>query len=294
MQFGLKVDVCTYAGMRFGVPALLQLFEALNVRASFFVCCGPDHSGRALRRVFRRGFFEKMRRTSAVSTYGWRTLLYGTLLPGPKVAQRCQQTMREVLSRGHELAMHGYDHVFWQDRMPRLSVDELRAELGRARAAFTAGAGVAPQAFGAPGWQCTLRSMQCEDELALRYHSDTRGYAPYYPQIDGETFKTLEIPTTLPTLDETLGRISHDEADLVQWYDEQLRPGLNVYTAHAEMEGRQQLAWMRAWIETVQRRAPIRRLIDVAAESSGAPAARITASPIAGRSGTVATQEPLP
>ena len=84
---GLKVDVDTLRGYREGVPNLLGLLEELSVKASFFFSMGPDNSGKALVRVFRPGFLEKMRRTSAVSTYGWRTLLYGTLLPAPLIVE---------------------------------------------------------------------------------------------------------------------------------------------------------------------------------------------------------------
>jgi peptidoglycan/xylan/chitin deacetylase (PgdA/CDA1 family) len=291
MHLALKVDVCTYAGMRHGVPALMRLFDELGVRASFFVACGPDHSGRAIRRVLRPGFFEKMRRTNVVGTYGWKTLLYGTLLPGPHIARRCAPLLRELLGAGHEVAMHGYDHVYWHDQLPHLSPEAVAAEIGRAHGAFADAVGAAPQAFGAPGWQCTPTSFACEDTLGLRYHSDTRGHAPYLPEMEGRRFRTVEIPTTMPTLDETFGRVGVTDPELVRFYDTQLQPGLNVYTAHAEMDGRTQLPWLRAWLRSVQQQARITRLIDVAVELGDVPVARVKPEPIAGRSGNVASQE---
>ncbi|MBI3786502.1 MAG: polysaccharide deacetylase family protein [Deltaproteobacteria bacterium] len=291
MQLALKVDVCTFAGMQQGVPALMQTFGELGIHASFFVTCGPDHSGRAIRRVFRRGFFEKMRRTNAVGTYGWKTLLYGTLLPGPHVARRCAALLRELVSRGHEVAMHGYDHVYWHDKLAQLPPDEVAAEVQRAKAAFCAAVGSAPQAFGAPGWQCSAASFASEDSLGLQYHSDTRGFAPYRPEMDGRRFTTIEIPTTMPTLDETYGRVGTSDAELVRFYDAQLNLGLNVYTAHAEMDGRGQLSWLKAWLQSVQKQASIVRLIDVATELGDVPYARVVPGPIAGRAGTVAWQE---
>ena len=62
----VKVDVCTHAGLRDGVPALMRLFDELGIRASFFVSLGPDHSGRAIRRILRPGFLNKMLRTPSV------------------------------------------------------------------------------------------------------------------------------------------------------------------------------------------------------------------------------------
>ncbi len=72
-QLVLKVDVDTYVGMRDGVPALQRALDARGLLASVYVSCGPDHSGRALRRVFKPGFLAKMLRTNAPGMYGWRT-----------------------------------------------------------------------------------------------------------------------------------------------------------------------------------------------------------------------------
>ena len=44
-------------------------------------------TGRALRRVFRPGFLSKVKRTSVISHYGIKTLMYGTLLPGPHIGR---------------------------------------------------------------------------------------------------------------------------------------------------------------------------------------------------------------
>jgi undecaprenyl phosphate-alpha-L-ara4FN deformylase len=79
MQVALKVDVDTLRGTQEGVPELLRLFDQYQVRATFLFSLGPDHTGRALRRVFRPGFLAKVRRTSVASHYGLKTLMYGTL-----------------------------------------------------------------------------------------------------------------------------------------------------------------------------------------------------------------------
>jgi len=289
-ELGLKIDVCTYAGLRDGVPALLRLFDELGVRASFFVALGPDHSGRAIRRIFRPGFLAKMRRTNAVSTYGWRTVLYGTLLPGPQIARSCRDVLRRVAAAGHEVAMHGYDHVYWQDRLPHLSADAVAAEMGRARATYEEVLGSAPQAFGAPGWQCTPASFAAEDALGLVYHSDTRGHAPFVPQMSGRQFATLEIPVTLPTLDECYGTIGTTPEAVASYYAAQLHPGLNVYTAHAEMEGIGQLPHLRAFLEAVRPHVPVHRLIDIARGLRDIPPGTVVPGPIEGRHGTVALQ----
>ena len=61
MKLALKVDVDTYEGMRDGVPQLLGLLRSLKITASFFIPFGPDESGKAVFRVFKKkGFLKKM------------------------------------------------------------------------------------------------------------------------------------------------------------------------------------------------------------------------------------------
>ena len=111
MKLGLKIDVDTLRGTQEGVPRLAQLLKKHNAGATFLFSLGPDHTGRALRRIFRPGFFSKVSRTSVVEHYGIQTLLYGTLLPGPDIGRRCAQVMRDVRDAGFEVGVHCWDHV---------------------------------------------------------------------------------------------------------------------------------------------------------------------------------------
>jgi peptidoglycan/xylan/chitin deacetylase (PgdA/CDA1 family) len=292
---GLKVDVCTYDGLRLGVPNLLRLFRRHGVRASFFVALGPDTTGRAIVRAFRTGFLSKLRRTQALRTYGIRTILSGTLLPSRHVGRRLAPVLREILAAGHELAIHGYDHRRWQDRVTRMDEGSIQDELRRAVEIYREVAGREPRGFGAPGWQLSSASLQLLEKLDLAYASDTRGTQPFYPRIHGRTLRTLQLPTTLPTLDEVLGMNGVDAggyADLVRrrvagspW---------NVLTLHAEMEGSRFLNAADRLLQMLQEaRAaciPLEVLADrVRAErGEGIPAAEIVLRPIRGRAGTVA------
>src|SRR5258706_16326417 len=116
-KLAVKRDADTSAGTRDGVPRRVETLKRHGAGATFLFSLGPDHTGRAIRRVFRPGFFSKVQRTSVLEHYGLKTLLYGTLLPGPDIGRRCAGILRDARAAGHETGIHTWDHVLWQDHM---------------------------------------------------------------------------------------------------------------------------------------------------------------------------------
>jgi peptidoglycan/xylan/chitin deacetylase (PgdA/CDA1 family) len=238
IRLALKVDVDTDRGTREGVPNLVADCQAVDVPACFLFSLGPDQTGRAITRVLRPGFFKKVSRTSVVQIYGVRTLLNGTLLPAPHIGRRNAATMRAVREAGFEVGIHCHNHYRWQDYVQTMSLAEVRAEFVAARAEFLRIFGFESLTAGAAGWQSNARSREVYDEANLLYASDARGGRPFFPRIDGKVFKTVEIPSTLPTFDELMGRPEYPDEKIVPHYLSLLREdGVNVFTIHAEIEG---------------------------------------------------------
>ena len=297
LQVAIKVDVDTWIGLKEGVPRLLALFRQYTIPASFFIAFGPDNSGKALWRIFKRGFLHKMWRTNAVRLYGVKTLLCGTLLPAPIIGDMAPELLRAVLDDGHELGIHGYDHVLWQDRLQGLGEAGITNEIERAVASYVKTLKISPQSFAAPGWQATDTSLAVQDRHGFLYCSDTRGVFPFMPMMQGQTYQTLQIPTTLPTLDEVLGLDGMQGERVNDFFLSQLRSDrLNVHTIHAEVEGRTQLAVFASLLEhlAVQGVAYV-KLCDEAKAllhqgSDKLPRAAIQLRPIHGRAGEVACQ----
>src|ERR1700732_1673745 len=150
-RIGLKVDVDTLRGTREGVPRLMALLRKHGVDATFYFSVGPDHTGRAMRRVFRRGFAQKVARTSVLKHYGLKTLLYGVLLPGPDIGLRAGAVMRSVNDGGFEVGLHTYDHVLWQDYVAGASAAWTRMEFERGMNAFERVFGFFPKSHAAAG-----------------------------------------------------------------------------------------------------------------------------------------------
>jgi undecaprenyl phosphate-alpha-L-ara4FN deformylase len=136
MQLALKIDVDIRIGLREGVPRLIELLRRYEIRASFFVSFGPDHSGRVIRRIWRPSFLLKMLRTNPLRLYGFKTLLSGTLLPSAPVGAENPDQLRAIVADGHELGIHGYDHVRWQDRLEKMTEAEIGSELGKSMSAY--------------------------------------------------------------------------------------------------------------------------------------------------------------
>jgi len=238
LRLALKVDVDTDRGTREGVPNLVADLQAVGAPAAFLFSLGPDQTGRAITRVLRPGFFKKVSRTSVVQIYGVRTLLNGTLLPAPHIGRRNADVMRAVRAAGFEVGIHCFNHYRWQDYVQTMPLAGVRAEFEAARAEFLRIFGTAALTAGAPGWQSNARSRAVYDEAGLLYASDTRGGAPFFPRVDGQVFKTLEIPSTLPTFDELMGRPEYPDEKIVDHYLGLLSTEqVNVFTLHAEIEG---------------------------------------------------------
>src|SRR3989442_11433392 len=136
-RVALRIDVDTLRGTRDGVPAMLEDLRTAGVRASFYFSLGPDRSGRAIFRAFtKRGFVRKMVRTNALKMYGFRTALYGTLWGAPNISDHSSAILRACEEAGHEVGLHAWDHVQWQDGLHKLSRQAVRELLLRGVSAF--------------------------------------------------------------------------------------------------------------------------------------------------------------
>jgi undecaprenyl phosphate-alpha-L-ara4FN deformylase len=299
VEVALKIDVDTHQGLEHGVPRLAEMLEREGIAASFYIAMGPDNSGRAVLRVFRnRGFLSKMFRTRAVSMYGTRTILSGTILPSRPIALSFPGILRELRTRGFETGVHGYDHVRWQDHLDEIGGRGVRDELEDAFEVYRAIFGEAPRSFAAPGWRTNDAALVALDGMALDYRSDTRGDSPYRCVVNGKVLATPEIPTTMPTLDEVMGRRDLPDATALKNFYLGLckTDALNVHTIHAETEGMGQLENFTALVRALKDRgARFVRLREVASRLNRAelPACQVVRSTLPGRAGWISAQGPV-
>lgn len=290
MKLAIKVDVDTLKGYREGVPRLLELFERRQIRASIFFSFGPDNSGKAIRRIFRKGFISKMARTKAPALYGLKTLLYGTLLPAPLIVPSDPAIFRAAAA-AHDCGLHAWDHVYAQDNLYRISREEFLMLFEKAAKIFEELSGSKVLSYAAPGWQCSGAAFSAVDELGLKYASDTRGYGPFYPVWRGKDYKTVQIPTTLPTMDEILGLPGVTDETLPDIWLKMMTNEWNVLTVHAEMEGISKLHVFERFLEKTAGHGVEFFTLGEAAATAEPLRAAVREDTVAGRAGTLAVQE---
>jgi undecaprenyl phosphate-alpha-L-ara4FN deformylase len=296
MRLALKVDVDTLRGTLEGVPNLVRMLRHHGVNATFLFSLGPDHTGRALRRIFRPGFLKKVMRTSVGANYGLKTLCYGTLLPGPDIGRKTAHLMREVRDAGFDVGIHCYDHIRWQDNVATKGEEWTRHEITRAAERFMEIFGVPARTHGAAGWQMNEHAFCMEEELQFAYCSDTRGTHPFLPLVAGRPLACPQLPTTLPTLDELIGVDGITEDTVVSEIlrrSEQSGPCGHVYTLHAELEGMRFMpvfeALLSGWSERGYQIHSLKEL-SLGLDVSSLPVHRVMSSEIEGRTGMLSIQ----
>jgi peptidoglycan/xylan/chitin deacetylase (PgdA/CDA1 family) len=234
----LKVDVDTRRGMEEGVPVLLDLLKERRLPAAFFLSFGPDNSGRAVFKLLSNPRFAlKMAKTNAPGLYGFRTALYGTLLPAPLIGAALPDLCRRIEGEGHEAELHAWDHRSWQDSLPRRDEAWVRDWFDRGLDAYGKALGHAPRAFGAPAWTLSPAAVSVLSRHRWEYLSTTRAKEPFVLEGTG----AAELPSDLPCLEE-VGGAKGAAAILAALGG----GGTHVLPVHAEAEGG---IWRGAFLE---------------------------------------------
>ena len=295
VHIALKVDVDTLRGTREGTPNLYRLLDQLKIRATFLFSVGPDHTGRAIKRAFRPGFFSKVQRTSVLEHYGLKTLLYGTLLPGPDIGREGAEIIREAARSGHEVGVHCWDHVLWQDHVATKDPEWTQKQMRLAHNRLGDILGRAPQTHGAAGWQMNDAALAFEQTLGYRYASDSRGTSAFTPVVNGQALSCIQMPTTLPTFDELIGLNGVTEQSVAAplLAQTEARDRDHVFTLHSELEGQKLLpsfeGLLRGWLAQGYRLGSMAEQAE-RIDRSKLPKGRVVMGELAGRSGVLALQ----
>jgi undecaprenyl phosphate-alpha-L-ara4FN deformylase len=292
MIVGLRIDLDTWRGTSEGVPELCRILADRSLTASFFFSLGPDNMGRHLWRLLQPAFLWKMLRSRSASLYGWDILLRGTFWPGPCISERAPEPIRAAGLGGHEIGFHAWDHHAWQVHVDGFSTDRIRELTSLGVQALERITGARPVASAAAGWRCNEQVLRAQEGFDFDYQSDCRGESLFLPLVEGRPSDRLQIPVTLPTYDELIGRDGVRDSTFNAELLSRLDPaGLNVLTVHAEVEGGSRKALFVDFLERALAVGwsfvPLGRLVPEEAEL---PVAPLVSGRVAGRAGQLARQ----
>jgi len=292
MKIGLRIDVDTFRGTRIGVPNLCEALARRGIKAAFFFSVGPDNMGRHLWRLLRPAFLWKMLRTRASRLYGWDILLRGVFWPGPVIGRKLAGVIRDTERAGHEVGLHAWDHRAWQAHIDRMDPAAIRRSLERGVEMLSEILGHPPTCSAVPGWKCNDRVLAEKASFPFVYNSDCRGDSIFHPLVDGREPAQPQIPVTLPTYDEVIGRNGVSNDSYNDYLLGLLRPEkLNGLTIHAEEEGIVCLPMFERFLDKAlslgHQFVPLGVLLR---DSEPVETARIEAGVIPGREGWVACQ----
>lgn len=295
MKIGLRIDVDSLRGTRYGVPNLHELLAAHSIRATFFFTVGPDNMGRHIWRMIKPSFFCKMLRTRAPSLYGWDILFRGTFRQGPVIGKTLGPIIRSAASAGHEVGLHAWDHHAWQRDIGTMDGNTIYKEITKGVDLLKEIIGRTPVCSASPGWRCNDLVLLEKSHFSFDYNSDCRGESIFYPIVHGNKLSQPQIPVTLPTYDEVIGRNGIKNSNYNDYILSLLKEdGLNVLTIHAEVEGIACLNLFDEFLTMAKSRGlsftSLGTLIRV---SSSFERAAIVSKEIHGREGWVSFQAPV-
>lgn len=213
----LKIYTDTIKGYREGVPRLLDMLNELALEGSFFFAMGAE-SGASVVSKFFNGLGGGM----------------GGLNEGREIIASAPGIIRDAYRRGQDCGVYGWNAFEWLYRLEKMKDTTLEADIKRAVEYFARRTGARPNGFAAPGFRASYISLRIEDDVRFKYCSDTFGFYPFLPKMSWKTFRTPQVPSTLPPLEVMLSRANEGTVrEHLQDLENDLPDGLSVLPMNA-------------------------------------------------------------
>jgi len=115
------------------LPPMLEELERFGMKATFFIAAAASRPGSLLRRV-RNGSY--VRRILRMGTGRSLLKMLFTMNASRGPVPELPALVRRIEQAGHEIAVHGYDHVWWADRVWTAPPEDLAGQIERRMRVF--------------------------------------------------------------------------------------------------------------------------------------------------------------
>lgn len=249
---GIRVDIDSIGDIK-ALPDTLDLLDELEVKATFFVAMGPDNSGKNLFRYIKRPWTLGRARPAR---FGLLNLVRG--LVGPMRMENFRDELIEIMSRGHEVGLHGYGHYGWIKNGGR----NAGGQIEKGRALFEDVFDCAPLSFASPGF--TVNQEILRNLADFEYSSDFIFKEPFYPRLNGEEFDTLQIPVSMKSIGEFCMEGLSDKQVMKEYQNEIERNGFFTFYFHPSYEIKYETKLLKEIIQLVKKKFEVLTLGKIA------------------------------
>ena len=228
-SIALRIDIDSYIGLVEGIPKIIDLFDEYNIRGSFYCVMGWE--GDIFSTLKYRIIRDKKSKDDSIEN---KKLLMMNLnkvdlikcLFFPRRLSKNNAILKYIKKRGHEIGVHGYIHVKWNN----IKFNELENEFTKMCDSYKNIFGQNPISFSAPLGLDTKELSICLEKYNFKFESYF-GDKIICPKIDGKTTHYVRIPVNL---DKTQKHIP-----LIEYYSYQgLSPGKIVKKSIKDIEKR--------------------------------------------------------
>ncbi|WP_135607108.1 deacylase [Solemya velesiana gill symbiont] len=205
---------------------MLKLFEQHGVKASFQLSLGPDYSSHPLKIL------------------PWYLL---SCVPAAKIGEQAKEQLKSILQESHEIGIGPFLPASWRRNAAYADEVFTRNDLMQSLEAFQHLFDSPPSFFGAVDWQVNPHLLKLEEELGFNHACDVRGKMAFLPSLQDVSSGCIQIPTTLPTINELLANPSVNEHNVHEFLfavSQRVLPNGEVFCVNAEQEGIERLVIM--------------------------------------------------
>ncbi len=175
MRITISIMVDSLAGAGDALHQLLELLSSYELKATFFISCGPDRNAPLLSRL---------RGADHISSFA--------------------DNLHAIPEQGHEIGLAPWDPVSWRLKAAVAHHQWISEQWMRALDSWQDLFSEEPVSHAATDFQVHPELFRQEQHSGMKYASDTCGKTPFHPLMINQHSSCMQLPVTLPGIRELL------------------------------------------------------------------------------------------